>query len=564
MVTCRLKLEPDRPSPTAPIARLVHIPFGTGSRIGQPAELICLLLCTSRDEWKQASRLALVQQQTDRHPRPRSCDWSISHSGQDPGSGNPRNSSGSCLARPVETSGTCLPAIGVMPPKAATIPNGSARFTHRVLAVFPGQPNRTNEQGDTGQSSLGLMHQFVTLDASFDPSASILFRFSLVVSNGIPLYLQILPDRVASFERISHDSAHRDPGLDIVRNELDGVRRLVCLRFRLYKAGHLITPVGFEIDRSDAEALHNFNSITSLAAALDFCVYMRPDVLTKSKFAVFHNAIKEPRDAAQIAALEWRADPSRLYNGKGGEVVTQGAESVSSPASCASTVAVDSPPGYRLQSHDVASLAPPAYQQAHQHVAPPVEELGKRLRSSSKSADSRPSKRVGPQSSSPHVTFFGPQDELQTRQIQEFTAIFDSRVHSLLEQYQRRIDKLEDSVRILSAKNEQLEAQGIQQQQDIQMLRDEVKVLQEEGDKCLGRTGSLEERQDEFERRQEDFEDSQALLEQRQDATEETVELTDVRILGLEGLLDEDWRCELVDEVRGESVAGVREFLRNI
>ncbi|KAK6082991.1 hypothetical protein SCUP515_02225 [Seiridium cupressi] len=453
-----------------------------------------------------------------------------------------------------------------MPPKADTIPNGSARFTHRVLAVFPGQPNPTNKQVDAGQSSPGLIHQFVTLDASFDPSASILFRFSLLVSNGILLYLQILPDRIASFERISHDNAHCDSELDIVRNELDGVRRLVCLRFRLYKTGHLITPVGFEIDRSDAEAFHNFNSISSLAVALDFCVYMRPDALTKSKFAIFHNAIKQPRDTAQIAALEWRADPSRLYNGKGGVVVTaiQGAESASSPASCASTVAVDSPPGYRLQSADAVSVAPPAYQQAYHHVAFPVEELGKRPRSSSKSADSRPSKRVGPHWSAPNVAISGPQDKLQSQQIQEFAAIFDSRVRSLFEQYQRRIDKLEDSVRVLSAKNEQLEAQGTQQQQDIQMLRDQVKELQEGGDKCAGCTGSLEERQEEFERRQEELEDSQAVLEQRQDATEEAVELIDVRIMGLEGLLDEDWRCELVDEVKGESIAGVKEFLRNI
>ncbi|KAK6858808.1 hypothetical protein PG995_005372 [Apiospora arundinis] len=439
----------------------------------------------------------------------------------------------------------------------------STRFTSQVLAVISSRPHR--DRYDILQKNPEqTIHQLVTMDASYDPAASILFRFTAPVSDEV-LYVQILPDHVESLTRTPCDDPRSTPELDVVRKQL-GTLRLLSLHFQLGEPSQFITPMSFEADlsdtNSDTESLHTYRSMAALASALDFSVYMRHNALTKLKFTVFHDAIHEPRNATQVAALEWRADPSRLYNGRGGVIKRQGVEgSASSTASYASTIATDSPPGYdRLLDHDhdpdddePARL--PAYHQVHQPMDSRAEDYGKRARSSSGGTDSRPWKKDKiPRPFGPDSSPSRPQDTLQ-RQIQELGVMVENRISCLLAPYETRIGQLEAAVRDLQEQNSSLREQLEQHKVDS------------------GRRLELvQEGQDRFEERQGGFEDKQAELENRQESVEETAELVDVRLDRLEGVLDEeDWKEALVEEVRyeaveqvvSESVDRIRESLRN-
>ncbi|KAK8052329.1 hypothetical protein PG993_003714 [Apiospora rasikravindrae] len=442
--------------------------------------------------------------------------------------------------------------------------NDSARFTYPMFAVF--HPTRHSREENTIQTYPHLIQQPVTMDASYGSPASTLFRFTAPLTDGTLLYVQVLPNRIESLARIPCDDPHDTPELDAVRNQL-GTVRLVRLHFRLRESGDLIAPVSFEPDRldPDSNSLHTLRSMTSLAATLDFSVYTRHTALTKSKFTAFHDAIRDSQDAAHVPALEWRADPSRLYNGKGGKVVST--EYASSTASYASTDAADSPPAYTIPPDEEKSTALPAYHQVDQHVAPPVK-ASKRARSSSGSVDTRPSKRSEPELSAPGISV-SESLELRARQVQELGqelgAMLDARIHDLLAPYGTRIRKLEDTIRGLEAKNKHLEEQNTRQQHELVSLKEQ---LQEGG---VSRMGMMEQSQVEFEQRQEDLEQKQAELEKRQDDGEQAAELADIRLDRLEDVLSEDWKGALVEEVRseavdkvvGESVDRIRDCLRN-
>ncbi|KAK7946001.1 uncharacterized protein PG986_010322 [Apiospora aurea] len=130
-----------------------------------------------------------------------------------------------------------LPSIEIIAAKS-----DSARFTSQVMAVFSNRAQRNIPQKNTEQT----IYQLITIDVNYNPNTSVLFRFTAPISNGVLLYVQILPDHVESLTRIPCDDSRHTPELNTVRKKLDNIPRFLRLHFRLEKPGHLITPIGFE------------------------------------------------------------------------------------------------------------------------------------------------------------------------------------------------------------------------------------------------------------------------------------------------------------------------------
>ncbi|OHE91450.1 hypothetical protein CORC01_13269 [Colletotrichum orchidophilum] len=242
---------------------------------------------------------------------------------------------------------------------------GDVRFAHTVFAVREDKDGRQPE----------FLDQPFKLNAVYHSSTSILFRLSVAITdnafNKITIYLQITPDRIASLRHTTCDttdtSNDRPPCLERVRQRLGAKRLMTRLQLRLHSGlyAQLIAPTGFTLDEiPESPVRHPFASAASLATASIFSLYVPHNVLPMTKIHAFVQAVQQFPNltAAQRQLYERRVDLRRLYNGKGGIVLTpQEVQSGSllrdrehsratTPAtseSCASTVPFDAVPRYQ-------------------------------------------------------------------------------------------------------------------------------------------------------------------------------------------------------------------------
>ncbi|KXH45932.1 hypothetical protein CSAL01_09160 [Colletotrichum salicis] len=248
---------------------------------------------------------------------------------------------------------------------------GDVRFAHTVFAVREDEKDGREPE---------FLNQPFKLNAVHHSSTSILFRLSIAITdtdsahNKTILYLQITPDRIASLRHATCDTAdasdERPPCLERVRQRLGAKRFVTRLQLRLHRGLHaqLIAPAGFAREQAgvkppDSPTQQTLASITSLATASTFSLYLPHNVLPMAKVQAFIEAVRQFPNltAAQRQSYERVVDLRRLYNGKGGIVFTPEVVHSGSPLrdgednraitldttesqSCASTVPFDTVP----------------------------------------------------------------------------------------------------------------------------------------------------------------------------------------------------------------------------
>ncbi|KAK8043252.1 hypothetical protein PG994_013735 [Apiospora phragmitis] len=204
------------------------------------------------------------------------------------------------------------------------------------------------------------------------------------------LYFHLPSHHISSFDWAT-DSVNDDAAdLRLIQGKLNsgGVTRL---DFRLHTPGHLIVP-GQDLEPRKPATARVIDSLTSLATALSFSLYVPHTVFSKVRLQLLGNAICSPLSTQPQAPANLE-DLRSLYNGKGGKrwvPIDDGTASTASD-SAASTVAVDTPPGY--------GPPPPQYDEI-EPGSPKQKRRGKRPRhrvssgSSDGSPSARPSKRA--------------------------------------------------------------------------------------------------------------------------------------------------------------------------
>ncbi|KAK7926451.1 hypothetical protein PG985_003449 [Apiospora marii] len=220
----------------------------------------------------------------------------------------------------------------------------------------------------------------------------------------IPVRLKRLDKTFLYFHLPSHHISSLDWATDIAADDATNLRLfqsklnsggssgVTRLDFRLHTPGQLIVPAAQDsLEPKNPATAHIVDSLTSLATALSFSFYVPHTVFSKARLQLLETTICDPVSSTLPQSLAHLQDLRSLYNGKGGkqwkpEEIDDGTASTASD-SAASTVAVDTPPGY--------GPPPPRYDEIARPESPEEKRQGKRPRSrvSSGSPSARPSKR---------------------------------------------------------------------------------------------------------------------------------------------------------------------------
>ena len=206
------------------------------------------------------------------------------------------------------------------------------------------------------------------------------------------LYFHVPLHHVSSLAWATDDSAD----VRLVQSKLNssGCGGVTRLDFCLHTPGHLIVPAQDFLEPKKPATARVLDSLISLAAALNFSFYVPHTIFSKSRLQLLEAAISSLSIQPQATAnLEDLQDLRSLYNGKGGKrwiPIDDGTASTASD-SAASTVAVDTPPGYGPPPPQYDEIAP---------ITPDQKRHGKRPRhrvssGSSDGSPARPSKRGG-------------------------------------------------------------------------------------------------------------------------------------------------------------------------
>lgn len=162
-----------------------------------------------------------------------------------------------------------------------------------------------------------------------------------------PLFLFIPPERIESLAfvglgdtRVSED----------VQKEL-GASGAVSLRVRLMQPGDLVVPLLNPVIPKKKVYWNVFDSLRSLAQALDFVVYLSLDKFPSEESV---SDVVHALSTGKFATSVPHADISRLYDGRGGKLLT-GCDLTNKPAPVPGLEPIESPPSY-----DQLEPGPPA------------------------------------------------------------------------------------------------------------------------------------------------------------------------------------------------------------
>lgn len=223
-------------------------------------------------------------------------------------------------------------------------------------------PNPTGQpcylsSSDSSTSEAGR----VTFDLHFRPgtsTASLRLRAPIMLKGlgrkMTPLFLFIPPERIESLAFVGQEDTRAS---EDVQKEL-GASGAVSLRVRLMQPSDLVVPPLNPVIPKKKVYWDVFDSLRSLAQALDFVVYLS---LYKSPSEESVRGVVHALSTGEFATSLPHADISRLYDGKGGKLLT-GSDLTNKPAPAPGPglEPVDSPPSY-----DELEPGPPA---------PPVKE----------------------------------------------------------------------------------------------------------------------------------------------------------------------------------------------
>ncbi|KAK8037659.1 hypothetical protein PG991_001005 [Apiospora marii] len=416
------------------------------------------------------------------------------------------------------------------------MPTEETRFAHSVFVV--------HEDHD-GRHSPEFVDHPMRLDAVYKPSTSVLFRLSIPITDSTStkttVYLQITPDRILSLRNTTcdaTDTSERVPScLDRVRERLGGARFVTRLQFQLHMDSHaqLVVPTDFYLQGApDSPSQQKFKSVSSLAAASLFSLYMPHNILPIKKFQNLAEAVRQfpALTAAQRHAYERMVDLRSLYHGKGGVVFSrEDQDHAEAPATTASdaatesdaaTVAFDTPSCYRdsppryeecpsegHKSKDqpdattvsadrpavanssaaspVGDCAPPAYEDNDEpRFRHPM--VGKRvLNCGSEEIDLHPAaKRRFARTAKPIEMI------LQSRS-SGLDCSFESRLQFQLERQRQQIERLQDDIKALQKRNKELEGRHNELEESHGVLENRQVETEEAVESILVHTGELDE-----------------------------------------------------------------------
>lgn len=193
----------------------------------------------------------------------------------------------------------------------------------------------------------------ITFDLHFRPAtntASLSLRAPILLKGlgrkTTPLYLMIAPERIESMHFVGQEGTQTP---EAVQREL-GSSGVVSLRIKLTQPGDLVAPPHTPLVLKKRIYWDIFDSLRSLAQVVDFVLYLNLDKIPSVE-DVRH--VADELCTGNVATSVPHADISRLYEGKGGRLLT-GSELTTSSTSAPGS-GVDSPPSY-----DQLEPGPPA------------------------------------------------------------------------------------------------------------------------------------------------------------------------------------------------------------
>ena len=203
----------------------------------------------------------------------------------------------------------------------------SFTFKQDVVAALDNQDIcRQDARPDT--SSISLAQPF-KLVAKYDPSATVLFRMTISLPtkpDKTIIYLQFTSEMVTLLHQSAWGNkdgkANSSQYFKAIQSCLNGPRSFIRLQFRLSNHCQLIVPHGFDGKDLYGEAHLTFATVTSLASANNFSLYMKHHALP----GAYYNSIFKACDSssalteAQRARLAELKDPRMMYGGKGGKI----------------------------------------------------------------------------------------------------------------------------------------------------------------------------------------------------------------------------------------------------
>lgn len=216
----------------------------------------------------------------------------------------------------------------------------------------PAGETRCLYSSDSSASEAGQ----ITFDLHFRPAtstASLRLRAPIMLKGlgrkTTPFFLFIPPERIESLAFVAQDETQIS---EYVQKEL-GSSGAVSLRFRLTQPGDLVAPPHSPLVPKKKVFWDILDSLKSVARELDFVVHLSRDKLPSQESV---RSMSDALSGRKFATSLPHADMSRLYDGKGGKLLT-GSDLVK-PVSGLDPV--DSPPSY-----DELGPGPPA---------PPIKE----------------------------------------------------------------------------------------------------------------------------------------------------------------------------------------------
>lgn len=302
----------------------------------------------------------------------------------------------------------------------------------------------------------------------------------------IPVRLKRLDKTFLYFHLPSHHISSLDWATDVVDDNVatdlrfvqsklnsGGSTGITRLDFRLHTPGHLIVPAAEDsLEPKNRATAHVIDSLTSLATALSFSFYVPHTVFSKARLQLLKTAICDSISPTQPQALVHLQDLRSLYNGKGGkqwkpEKIDDGTASTASD-SAASTVAVDTPPGY--------GPPPPRYDEIEQPDSPEEKRRGKRPRSrlSSGSPSARPNKRGA---WSEEATYGNEKRELPRASSEALFAQMEVLVraqHKYIQQQQRHILQQQEHIKQQDSEMKRLVATTADLEQQVAAMQEQL------------------------------------------------------------------------------------------
>lgn len=154
-----------------------------------------------------------------------------------------------------------------------------------------------------------------------------------------PLFLFIPPERIESMTVVGQEETQAP---EAVRKGL-GSSGAVSLRFKLTQPGDLVVPPLDAVIPKKKVYWALFDSLKSLALALDLVVYLNPTTISSEEDV---RSVGDALSGGKFATSIPHTDISRFYDGKGGKVLMPSELNKSIPAPGHEPEPVDSPPSY--------------------------------------------------------------------------------------------------------------------------------------------------------------------------------------------------------------------------